>query len=88
MAILNCGLFFILLMHDFHTIVKQIIILYVLGRFIDNEKGIEHFKIVQSAYSLSGVFLQHCEATGSPTLFAPSSSCVTVTISFKMIRVH
>ncbi len=36
--------------------------------FIDNEKGIAHFKLASLDNGYSGVYLQKCKVTGNPTL--------------------
>ncbi len=49
--------------------------------FIDNEKGIPHFKFAPLYYAYSGVYLQKCEITGNPTLFITLLFCLKVGMS-------
>ncbi len=49
--------------------------------FIDNEKGIPHFKFAPLDYGYSGVYLQKCEVIGNPTLFIALLFCLKVGMS-------
>ncbi len=49
--------------------------------FIDNEKGISHFKFASLDYDCSGIYLQKCKATGNQTLFVASSFSLKVGMS-------
>ncbi len=49
--------------------------------FIDNEKGIPHFKFAPLDYGYSGVYFQKCKVTGHPTLFVALSFCLKVGMS-------
>ncbi len=55
--------------------------LHFLFVFIDNEKGIPHFKFAPLDYGYSGVYLQNCEVTGNPTLFIALLFCLKVDMS-------
>ncbi len=54
--------------------------------FIDNEKGIPHFKFVALDYGYSDVYLTKCKVTGIPTLLVALSFCLKVGMS-KMIEI-
>ncbi len=49
--------------------------------FIDNERGIPHFKFAPLDYGYSGVYLQKCEVTGNPTLLIALLFCLKVGMS-------
>ncbi len=49
--------------------------------FIDNEKGIPHFKSAPLDYGYSGVYLQKCKVTGNPTLLIVLLFCLKIGMS-------
>ncbi len=63
----------------FKTIVKKITLF--LFFFIDNEKGIPHFKFAPLNYGYSGVYLHKCRVTGNQTLLIALLFCLKVGMS-------
>ncbi len=55
--------------------------LHFLFIFIDNEKGIPHFKFAPLDYGYSGVYRQKCKSTGNPTSFIALCFCLKVGMS-------
>ncbi len=74
----KCDLLFYLFI-IFPKIVKKI-------HFIDNEKGIPHYKFAPLDYGYSGVYIKKCKVTGNPTLLIASCFCLKVCMS-KMIEI-
>ncbi len=48
--------------------------------FIDNKKGIAHFKLAPLDYGYSGVYRQQCKVTGNPMLFIALFFCLKFAI--------
>ncbi len=67
---LKCGLLFCYLFIIFKINCEKNYILNLF--FIDNEKGIPHFKFAP----LEGIYLQKCKVTGNPTLLIAPCFCL------------
>ncbi len=74
---LKCGLFY--LFYIFQKYYEKNYTFYLF--FIDNEKGIPHFKFARLHYGYSGVYLQKCKVTGNPTLLIALIFCLKVGMS-------